>query len=68
MAFSPHGRILASGSDDNTIKLWNVATGTQIHSLTGYADTVDSVIFSSDGKTLASASRESNIKVWRVSE
>ncbi|MGV2387590.1 MAG UNVERIFIED_CONTAM: hypothetical protein LVR29_02325 [Microcystis novacekii LVE1205-3] len=34
--FSPNGKTLVSGSQDNTIKLWNVETGTEIRTLTGH--------------------------------
>ena len=65
VSFSGDGKTLASGSEDKTIKLWNVKTGTEIRTLTGHTDFVLSVSFSSDGKTLASCSRD-NIKLWNV--
>jgi WD40 repeat protein len=55
---------LASGSDDNTIKLWDVATGKPITTLKGHTSPVWSVSFSPDGKTLASGSEDNTIKVW----
>jgi len=64
VAFSPDGRMLASGSDDNTIKLWDVATGQELRTLTGHARQVSSVAFSSDGRTLASGSADKTIKLW----
>ncbi|MGI2909791.1 WD40 repeat domain-containing protein, partial [Hassallia sp. VBCCA 56010] len=66
VAFSPDGKTLASGSDDNTIKLWDVATGKLSQTLTGHSNSVRSVAFSPDGKTLASGSDDNTIKLWDV--
>ncbi|MHC5765564.1 MAG: protein kinase domain-containing protein [Nostoc sp.] len=58
--------ILASGSWDNTIKLWDVNTGKEIRTLTGHTNWVNSVAFSPDGKFLASGSADCTIKLWQV--
>jgi len=54
IAFSPDGKILASGSYDKTIKLWRAANGEVIRTLKGQGGIVYSVAFSPDGKILAS--------------
>jgi serine/threonine protein kinase len=66
VAFSTDGRTLASGSNDNTIKLWNVNSGQLLRTLTGHSDSVDSVAFSPDGRTLASGGygNDHTIKLW----
>ncbi|MCX7611000.1 MAG: serine/threonine protein kinase [Ignavibacterium sp.] len=66
VAFSPNGKILASGSGDKTIKLWDVQTGNLIRTLEGHNRWVTSVTFSPDGKILASGSVDKTIKLWDV--
>ncbi len=65
-AFSPNGQILASCSRDQTIRLWDVATGTHKKTLSGHTDFVTSVSFSPDGKTLASGSLDNTIRLWDI--
>ena len=58
--------MLASGSSDKTVKLWDVASGRELRTLSGHTDDVISVAFSPDGKVLASGSRDNTIKLWDV--
>jgi WD40 repeat protein len=66
VAFSPDGKTLASASEDNTIKLWNLESQKPIATLTGHSSSVLSVAFSRDGLTLAAASADKTIKVWNL--
>lgn len=65
IAFSPNGRLLASGGDDRTVRLWNPETGQQIgRPLAGHTDTVRSVAFSPDGAIVASGGDDATIRLW----
>ena len=66
ISFSPNGSILASGSGDNMINLWDAVTGELIMSL-GNLSTVLSVLFSPDGMTLIARLSDGTINFWDIS-
>ena len=67
VAFSPDARILASGSYDSTIILWDAEQGKMLlPPLKGHTGTVYRVAFSPDGKLLASASEDHTVRLWEV--
>jgi len=66
IAFSPDGKVLASGSNDSVV-FWNVATGKPTgQQLTGHQTVIKSVAFSPDGHTLASIDENSAIMLWDI--
>src|SRR5262249_4696691 len=65
-AFSPDGKVLATGSFDGTVRGWDVATGRELFTLSGHGAGVRSVVFSADGKTLYSGSEDRTVKAWDV--
>lgn len=66
LAFSPDGSKLGSMFEDGTIKLWDTATGQEIHKLEGHTDHVAAIAFSSDGVLLASASFDRTLRLWNL--
>jgi WD40 repeat protein len=68
LSFSPHGKILASGSRDKTIRLWDVEKGTCTRTLEGHGDYgVYSVAFSpKDAKLLASGGLDGTVRLWNA--
>ncbi|HHO59612.1 MAG TPA: WD40 repeat domain-containing protein, partial [Thiotrichales bacterium] len=66
LAFSPDGKILASGSNNGEIILWNIKTGEIIHQFAGNGVMVSDINFSPDGKRLVSASWDKTASLWNV--
>ena len=66
VSFSPDGKTLASGGQDNTLRLWDVETRAEIGTLEGHTGGPDTIFFSPDGRTLASRDDDQTLRLWDV--
>ncbi|KAI1207035.1 uncharacterized protein F4807DRAFT_469797 [Annulohypoxylon truncatum] len=64
VAFSFDGKVVASGSEDCTVRLWSAETGALQLTLEDHSDCVRSVVFSPDGKVVASGSEDCTVRLW----
>jgi WD40 repeat protein len=63
-AFSPDSRVLATGSFDRTVRVWNPANGTEVMCLRGHEQAVSCVAFSPDGRFIASGAADRTVRIW----
>ena len=66
VAFSADGRLLASGSADRTVRIWEVGSASMLKVLKGHTGNVTSVAFSGDNQLIASASLDKTVKLWNA--
>jgi WD domain, G-beta repeat/Caspase domain len=64
VAFSGDGRFIVSGSDDNTLRLWDAQSGQSLRVLEGHTNRVISVAFSGDGRFIVSGSWDKTLRLW----
>ncbi|CAE7208552.1 unnamed protein product [Rhizoctonia solani] len=69
LAFTPDGSRLVSGSDDCTVRVWNVSDGSlATDPFEGHTGTVNSVAVSPDGMRVASGSSDHTVRVWNIND
>ncbi|MEP2024664.1 MAG: caspase family protein [Reichenbachiella sp.] len=66
VAYSPDGKFLATGSRDNSIKLWQLSTGREIRTFLGHLSSVNTLAFDPTGQWLASGSSDNSVLIWEV--
>lgn len=64
VAFSPDGQWALSGSEDQTLRLWEVATGREVRTFVGHTEAITFAVFSPDGKQILSSSYDRTLKLW----
>ena len=64
--FAPDSRILVSGSDDKTIKIWDKTTKECVHTFNEANCHVNSVVFHPSGSCIAAGNSDSTIKIWDI--
>jgi FOG: WD40 repeat len=66
LALSPDGQTLATGSEDQMVILWDIATGTIRHRMAGHGGTIWTLTFTPDSRSLASGGGDTRVMLWDV--
>jgi WD40 repeat protein len=64
VCFAPGGRVLATGEDSGSVKLWDTATGLRIITLAGLSRPICALAFSADGTKVAAGDVLGTVKIW----
>jgi WD40 repeat protein len=66
VVFAPDGKTLFTGSDDSTVRTWDVQTGKELRRSAGHPGGVLALALTADGRTLASGGRDQTVRLWDV--
>jgi WD40 repeat protein len=66
LAITPNGQILASGGQDQTVRLWEVPNGRELARWQAHAGGVTALAFDPHGETLASAGADGTLRLWNI--
>jgi WD40 repeat protein len=66
LSWSPDGRLIASGSHENAVRILSAESGATLRTLRGHSDRVSATIFSHDGTKVISGSEDKTVRVWRI--
>lgn len=67
MLLSPDGKSIVSGSQDHTLKIWDINAGIEVMTLKGHSKPIKCCSFSSDGRFIISGSDDKTLKLWGAS-
>lgn len=68
LSWSPSGRLIAEGTKDGTINIWDISNRTIIKSQKEHHGTINSLSWSPDGKSLVSGSSDNTMRIWKIDE
>jgi len=63
-AYSPDGKMILSGSEDGTVKIWDASSAAEIRTLEGHTGEITCCLYSPDGRRIASGSSDLTVRVW----
>lgn len=66
VAFSPNGQLVLSSGEDNTVRVWDAASGKSVRALRGHGRAVRTCTFSPDGKWVLSGGDDESVRLWNV--